>query len=260
MVSKFLAMVLVFIMASVAWGADIRVVTEEWPPYSCVKKNKVEGLVTEVIRATLDQADLGYTIEAYPWARAYEMARNEKNVLIYSIFKLPNREAHFKWIKIDGLAVDMALFRPKYREDIHLNSLEDAKGYRVGVTRETSTHHFLLGKGFEEGVNLFPVNCEEQNSLKSQPKARRIDLTTGDVLSLAQWLKTSNLSPDYWVREMSLFQQPLYMAFGLETSDELVDKVRQAFESIKAQGQVAQILGEYHELFSMETAAGGGDQ
>ncbi len=255
-----LAGVFALVMATGALCADIQVVTEEWPPYNCVRNGRIEGIVTEVVKATLEQAGVSYDIEAYPWARAYEMARTGENVLIYSILKLPNRAAHFKWIKIDGLAVEMALFRPKYRKDINLESLDDAKKYRIGVTRATSTHHFLLSQGFVEGANLFPVNSEDLNLHKSEPSTRRIDLTTGDPLSLARWLKMSGLPSDYWVRTMPLFERPIYMAFGLNTSDAVIEKIRQALEEIQAQGKVAAILQSYRELFEVQDGATGGSE
>ena len=192
-----LVAVLIMGMTTAASSGGIRVVTEEWPPYTCSENGEVGGVVTEVVRAALDRAGVDYSIEVYPWARAYDMARTQENVLIYSICRLPAREDSFKWIRLEGLSVEMYLFSPKYRNDIFLNTLEDAKRYRIGVTRETSTHHFLLAHGFVDGKNLFPVNCEEQNELKSSSEVCRIDLTTGDKFSLAHLLKKSGKPSDY---------------------------------------------------------------
>lgn len=243
------AILLVLVVTTTAYGESIKVVTEEWPPYTYSENDQIGGVVTEIVRATLDRSNLAYSIEIYPWARAYEIAKDEKNVLIYSIFKLPNREHSFKWIKIDGLSVNMSLFRPKFRNEMHLTSLEQAKKYKIGVTRETSTHHFLLSRGFVAGVNLFPINSEEQNSLKSRPQNMRIDLTTGDKLSLAHWLKASGFPPDYWVEQVPLFREDFYMAFGMETSDAVVETVRKAFAEMKSQGELKAIVDKYQRMF-----------
>lgn len=244
-----LAVVFVLVFFAGAYGADIKVVTEPWPPYTYNDGNGIQGVVTEIVRATLDESGLDYTIDVYPWARSYDMARTGENVLIYSIFKLPNREKLFKWIKIDGLSINMYLFKPKHRTEINVQCLEDAKQYRIGVTRETSTHYFLLSKGFVEAVNLFPVNCEDLNTLKSSPETMRIDLTTGDRLSQAHQLKTAKLPPDYWVPQIPLFYEDFYMAFGLKTSDEIVDTVRHAFRTIKDEGQLDGIVEKYQRMF-----------
>jgi len=230
-------------------------VTETWPPYTYSKNGEISGVVTEIIRAALDQSRLNYTIELYPFARAYTMARDGENILIYSILKLPSRSKSFKWIKIDGLSIDMYLFKPQYRTDITIRNLADAKRFRVGVTRQTSTHHYLLSKGFIEGVNLFPVNSEQQNAMKSQPETMRIDLTTGDRLSLACWLKKAQLHPEYWVEQLPLFKEDLYMAFGTATSDEIVNRVRRAFRDIRNSGKLADIIAQYHGLFGPKLPA-----
>ena len=240
---------LVLLHAVSAFGGEIRVVTESWPPYTYEENGKNQGVVTEIVEATLKRSGLDYSIKIYPWARSYDMATGEENVLLYPIVRLPNRENMFKWILIDGLAINMSLFRPKYRTDIAVQSLEDARPYRIGVTRDTSTHHFLLSKGFIEGTNLFPVNCEEQNYLKSTPKNMRIDFSTGDELSIAYMLREMGLPSDYWVAQTPLFHENLYMAFGLKTSDEVVEKVRAAFREIKDEGVLAAIVDKYYKMY-----------
>lgn len=249
-----LTLILFFQLQPTCGAESIRVVTEPWPPYTYSENGTTSGVVTEIVRATLDRTDLDYSLEVYPWARAYDMALNNKNVLIYSILKLPNRTNHFKWLKIDGLTIDMYLFSPKHRQDIQFDSLEEAKRYRIGVTRETSTHHFLLSKGFVEGKNLFPVNCEEQNTHKSKPESMRIDLTTGDRLSLAHWLSEADLPPDYWVARLPLFHEDIYMAFSHSTPDDIVDTVRRAFRKVKEEGVLKEIVDTYsHTLATRPT-------
>lgn len=244
-----LAVLLVLFHATAALSESIKVVTEEWPPYNQKTCGKIGGVVTEVVRATLDRAGFEYTIDIYPWARAYDMARTQRNVLVYSIFKLPSREPHFKWIKVEGLSIDMYLFSPKHRTDITITTLEEARKYRVGVTRETSTHHFLLSQGFKDGVNLFPVNCEQQNELKSSQNVGRIDLTTGDKLSLAHWLKRSGHPSDYWVPRVPIFTEDFYMAFGNQTPDAVVGRVRKAFLEIREEGKLDAIVDKYWRMF-----------
>jgi len=232
-----------------AYCTEVTVVTEPWPPYSYNDGCEIRGVITEIIQATLERSGLDYTIDIYPWARAYDMAKSRENVLIYSIFRLPSREKFFKWIRIDGFQVNMFLFRPAYRDDITVKTLEAARNYRIGVTRETSTHHFLLSRGFIEGVNLFPVNSEEQNALKSSPGTRRIDFATGDELSLAHWLKEANLPSDYWVPQILLFHKEVYMAFGTRTSDEVVEKVAAAYRAIRDEGILDSIVEKYRRMY-----------
>lgn len=232
-----------------AQGADLRVVTEQWPPYTHVEDGKMTGVVSEVVLTALDRSGLSYTVEVLPWARAYKLARTEPNVLIYTILKLESRAPLFTWIKLDGLSIEMYLFRPKHRREIELRTLDDAKNFRVGVTRDTSTHHFLLNHGFKEGENLFPVRCEQLNLLKSQPGTRRVDLTTGDRLSTACALAEGGLPPDYCVPQILLFKEDLYMAFSRDTPARIVERVRRGLEAAQRDGTLDSAVEKYNHMF-----------
>ncbi len=230
------------ILAGTAAADPLMVVTEQWPPYNYAEDGEVRGVVTEIVRATLETAGIAHEIRVFPWARAYKMAENRENVLIYSIFKLPSREQDFQWIPVSGLSTKMYLFRPRERPDIRVETLDDARRYRIGVTRETSTHHFLLSHGFVEGLNLFPVTHEIQNAFKAAPERHTLDLTTGDRLSLAHWLEVGGFPADYWTPVLLLFEETIYMAFGLKTDPATVDRVRAALAAIRAEGVVDGII------------------
>jgi polar amino acid transport system substrate-binding protein len=236
-------------VTSQAGAEELTVVTEEWPPYNYTEEGRIIGVVTEVVRAVLEKTDLKWEIQMFPWARAYKMAQMQENVMIYTIFKLPNREHLFKWIKIEGLSTQMYLYSPSSRPDIQIACLEDAKKYKTGVTRETSTHHFLISKGFQEGVNLFPVTSEIQNAFKADPKRQSLDLTTGDRLSLAMWLKKYNFPADYWQRQVFLFKEDFYMGFSQKTPDAVVEKVRTALKQIQSEGILDAILEKYNRMY-----------
>lgn len=238
-------LVLALILAVPASAETITIVTEEWPPYNYSEDGVVKGVVTEIVREAMNRTGLEYSIQAMPWSRAYAMAMNTDNVMIYSIFKLPNREASFQWIPLHGPAVTMYLFKPVHREDIQIQDLEDAKHYVVGVTRDTSTHHFLLENGFEENVNLIPLPSEEQNIHMTLPDVERTDLLTGDRLSIAHWLQDSGLTMEYLEEIVFLFQEEFYFAFSRNTSPELVAKVQEAVDEIAADGTMERIMESY---------------
>ena len=243
-----LAGCLVVFLSTLAAAAPLRVVTEDWPPYNYTEDGKVVGLATEMVRAILDRAGVEYTLECLPWARAYGLALNDPGVMIYSILKVGDREPLFKWVRMDGLGVDMYLFRPQYRREITASSIDEAKAYRVGVTRESATHHFLLSKGFTENVNLFPVRSEFLNILKSEPQNGRIDLTTGDLSSVRHWLRMANKPDDYWEPLVPLFHRDLYMAFSLRTPDAVVERVRRACRKLGDEGGLKAIQDKFHCL------------
>ncbi len=231
-------------------ATQLKLVTENWHPFNFEKDGKPAGISIDIIKAALKEAEIEYSIRVLPWARAYDMAQVQENIGIFIIFKLPARADLFKWVKIDGFSSKMYLFSPSFRRDINIQTLEDAKKYRIGVTRESSTHHFLLSKGFVEGRNLFPVTNEIQNAFKAEPKIGRLDLTTGDTHSLANWLKTYNFPPDYWKKELLLFEEEFYIAFSKKTDDRILEKVRYGLHRIRANGALDRILKHHEKALS----------
>jgi polar amino acid transport system substrate-binding protein len=219
-------------------------VTEDWPPYNYADNGIVKGLATEIVQATLAQADSEATIHVYPWARAYNMALKQENVLIYSIRRSPEREALFKWIG-PIFYQNIYLVRLKDRTDIVLTSLEDAKRYRLGVMNQDSSHHFLLRQGFEEGVNLDTASSETLNVKKLF--AGRIDLLVQNNISLAIRMQELELPLSQVAKALPLYDkdQEFFMAFSKQTSDELVNRVRKAFAQLQAAGIIDAILAKH---------------
>lgn len=71
----------------------------------------------------------------YPWARAYQMAQDAPNVLIYSIGRNEQREALFKWVGVIA-PYDVYLYRLKSRPEVKVLSMNDIRNYRVGAVRD----------------------------------------------------------------------------------------------------------------------------
>lgn len=230
-------------------GEPLTAVTEEWPPYNFSEGDEIKGLSTDIIRATLREAGLAAKFEIFPWPRSYKKAKMEANTLIYTILRMPEREEDFQWIKMEGLSESVFLFSPRARPEIVIKSLDDAKRYKIGVSQESASHQFLLSKGFEEGTHLFPVNVASHTVLLSDAKHPRIDLATGDRLSMSIRLKAMEYPPDYWEEELLLFKKDIYMAFGKKTPAHVVKKVRDAYDAIHRAGVVDRLKKGYFEVY-----------
>ena len=237
-------MVLLFTptMAS-AENPELTIVTENIPPFNYVKDGNIQGLSVDILNAILKDLNIEAKIRVYPWTRAYQYALNNKNVLIFTIAKTPERRALFKWV---GNIVESKQFlyvRP-YRKDIVINNLEDVKNYRVGVVRKTLRSEFLKGKGFEPNVNLFFVNSYEQN-LKMLLRDR-IDIWAVNEYTYYFTLKQLNVKKHQLKTALKLdLTSDMQMAFNRDTSDELVDKFRTSLESFKASPSYQEILSSY---------------
>ena len=216
-------------------AAEFQIVTEDFPPMNYEDDGGFKGISTDIVKAVMKRAGLPFNAALYPWARAYNMALKQKNVMIYSIAKTPERENHFRWIG-PMYPFSESLFRLKKRGDIKVNSLEDAKAWRIGVVREYAVHQFLKGKGFKDDEELDPTSSQTLN-LKKLFRGR-VDLIVGAAGDLAYRMnKNPDLPPFEEIEEVFGLKEvftEVYMAFGLKTPDETVNRVRTAFEQLKS--------------------------
>jgi len=252
-----LTIALVFFTASLCGAADLQVVTEEWKPYNYKENGEVTGMSTEVVKATLEKAGISYKIDVLPWARALKKARNEPNVLIYTIVRNKAREKKFKWIgplfstDNEGDST-MSLYRLKDRKDIVSKDLKGVIKYKIGVVRGNDLSSFKKA-GLKEGKQLFPV-AEEVTNIKKLFKGR-IDLISGSNNYLQghfDKIKDPGISIDKIeaVCPITAASEPsketlVCMAFGMSTPDDVVEKVRAAFEAIKAEGKIQPIIEKF---------------
>lgn len=240
---SIIMLLIVGLVVGVVGAQEITVVTEEFPPFNYMEDGEITGASTEIVRATLAKAGIQADIRIYPWARAYWMATEQPNVLIYTLARSPEREELFKWIGPIVPPIRAALFKLKERTDIVLTSLDDARQYQIGVVQNDGGHQILLQYGFEDEKNLFTVTKGDQNIRKLL--AGRIDLMFSDSLFVTMKAKELGLPVEQIEEAFLAMEVENYMAFSRQTPDDVVERVRTAFEQLKADGAVEAIITKY---------------
>lgn len=219
---------------------QIKVVTES-TSYSYLQDGKVAGPASEVVESTLQRAGLtDFQIGLYPWARAYDRALQEPNVLIYLIARTPVRESLFKWVG-ELTRIDYHFYKLRGRNDIVVRNLEDAKKYSVGVVRDDVRHQYLQANKFTKLV----VSAQNADSfrrlLNEQIQLLPISARDAAVLCKETRIDCSILEKAFTPADLAT---SLYMAYSAKTADEIVSRSRVAFERLKAEGFVAQTMSE----------------
>lgn len=151
-----LLITVVFLLPS-AEAATLSVVTELSPPYQTMEQNHIGGSATEKVRDFLKLSNIHYEISMFPWARAYLLAENQPNTLIYSMAKTASREDKFHWL-IQTYEFKPYLLGKKNITSLQLTKLDQAKTKLIAVQRSDFAHDYLLEKGFIEGKNLVVTN------------------------------------------------------------------------------------------------------
>jgi polar amino acid transport system substrate-binding protein len=226
-----------FLAVPAARAQTIHAVTET-TSYSFLKEGKVVGPATEVVELSLNRAGLSdYQINLYPWARSYDMALKEPNVLIYAIARTPAREQQFKWVG-ELMKVQFHFYKLKDHKAI-VRNLQDAKTLAIGVLRDDIRHQYLKEKGFTRLV----VSAQQEDLFRKllSGQVDIIPLPEDDAASLCKEMQVNceSLEKIYTLDELST---GLYMAYSLATPDALVERTRSAFEKIRAAGTVKSIM------------------
>ena len=223
--------------AAVSQVQPMRVVTET-TPYTYLDGSKVVGTATEVVELTLQRAGLkDYTMHLYPWARAYDMALKEPNVLIFLIARTPAREQQFLWAG-EIMKIQYHLYRLKSRA-LDISTLESAKAYTIGVMRDDVRQQYLRSKGFERLV----VSAQPLDNFRKLLRGQvdLVPLTMGDAGLLCQQA-TFDCAGLERVLTLDEASAGLYMAYSLQTPREVVQRTQQAFDRLKAEGLVQRIM------------------
>lgn len=227
-----------------ARAQDIRIVTEEFPPYNYSDDGFAKGLSSEVVQAVLAETGLTAEFLFLPWARAYLTAQNTKNTVIFSIGRIPEREDLFEWIGVIA-PYNTSLYKLASRTDLTIVSLSDAKDYSIGVSVEDVIYQYLKSQNF---TNLDIVGEDVLNIRKLA--LSRLDLIAFDEAASQYYLDLEDIDPALFDRIYRLddISGGLYMAINKDSDPELIRSLKSGLEAIKADGTYDQILNRHRVM------------
>jgi polar amino acid transport system substrate-binding protein len=226
-----------------AFAQPLTIITDPYPPLGYINKDgEIVGSTVDIIRLLLKRTDIDGKFVMYPWARAYEMAQNEKDILIYQLTYSKDRERLFQLVG-PILSSREYLFKLKERKDVAVNDLEDAKRYLVGTVRDYFAHRYLLENGFEEGKNLEVVHDDDINLKKLV--SRRIDLMVLTDYTFYYRVKEAGYDRDDFEKALLVYSEDSYIAFSRQTSPDVVSRIAKALVAIKRDGSYDRIMEKW---------------
>lgn len=214
---------------------NILVVTEPWPPFNYVNQdNQVVGIATEILKEVLNEANLNYQISVYGWQRAYNLAKNNKNTLIYTIFRIDSREDDFQWICPLISTQGVSVYRLKSREDINIKHINDLKSYHLGVVGTGVTYDYLIAHGFSINRNI-DIATDELANIRKLFKGR-VDLIIQEEEPLALRMQQVGLPIEGLKKVFAILsnkERQACMAMSLDTSKAVIQKLQNALNKVQ---------------------------
>jgi polar amino acid transport system substrate-binding protein len=232
--------ILTIIFSEDLYAQKITILTEHLAPFQVVNEKSISGISTEIVEATLKEANYEYEIAAYPWSLSFNRAKHEKNTCIYSLSRIPEREPLFEWVgHIISSTISLYSLASK---QISINNLNDAKKYKTAVIRDDVTHHFLLSKGFIENENLYVMdNYDSLLKLLEIPN-RNIDLVVLNDDLIYNRVKSTEAASKYKnvynMRELTL---NFHLACSLSTEKNIIAKLTKSMKKLEQDGDFSVI-------------------
>ncbi|RXK00050.1 hypothetical protein CRV02_10575 [Arcobacter sp. CECT 8989] len=237
---KILFTILLFINTYL-FAIEIQPLTEPWIPYQIENKDGLSGISIDLIKEIQKRIGNKKEIKVFPWKRAYNITLRKKGYALFLTVKSKEREKLFKWVGPIA-SVKMRFFKNASREDLDIRTLEDAKEVNsIIVEGDTVTVDVLKKLGFNN-LDLNTLTSHRLNKLLEN----KTDLFPTDEVSFIYNLKQQGLDKKIIpVKMEAFFESKLYIAFNKETSDDIINRWKAAFEEIKADGTYNKILERY---------------
>ncbi len=139
----------------------LRIVTAPHQLLQYKENNQLKGTTIEILNLLLNDSKIEAKVEFMPWARAYNIAKNNSNTLILSMIRTPDRENKFYWLGIVS-QLSRVFISLKNKPDNFVKNDFEAKQKKTAVVRNSNSHFELIKKGFIEGENLYLVSSINQ--------------------------------------------------------------------------------------------------
>lgn len=211
---------------------DLTYITEQFPPYNFQEDGKLQGISVDMIEMVWERMgeDLNRSIiELLPWTEGYQRALDEKNTVLFSTARLPQREQLFKWAGPIGPIRNVLL--AKKDRNLNISKAEDLKNYRIGAIKEDSAVQMLLDKGLKkedlvlEATSGQVIEMLQNNSIDAW--------AYGDTAGIWLIQRSGANASDYGVAYV-LGQTDYYYAFNKEIPDSLVQSFQAAIDYTKS--------------------------
>ena len=216
-------------------AAELTILTENLPPLNFVQDGQLVGPSVDIVREIQSRVGSMAPIKVYPWARAYKMALEDENVVLFSTTYTKDRHDKFKWIGPLATKRDILVARKSSR--LQIATLDDAKRVgRIGTLRDDTRERFLQMHGF---TNLESVSDEQKNAEKLM--MGRIDLWAYKIPGFKTVCRLAGVDADAFEEVCHLRKIDVMIAFSKSTSDTIVMSWQRAFEGMQADGTILRI-------------------
>lgn len=204
-------------------SSTLHFLTEHSPPGQFLTdEGEVAGVTVELLKAVANNLQQDVQFSLLSWARAYEIALQGKNTVLFETARIPQREDRFKWVGPIKL-FDMRLYGTKRVAQTGLDVNMLHRRYRACGYRGAAHVSYLMALGFEEGKNLTLTS-------RAGDCLQMIKLGRTDIVALNYYRYGDEATEeDAVIYAMTpLYFSELFLAFSPFVSDSVIARWQQA--------------------------------
>jgi len=206
----------------------------DWKPY-CYKENgQLQGSLVDISKAILNEADIKYTFNVFPWVRVYHKGLNEADFLILGLGRTQARETSFKWIAPLKKPSKIHAYK-RTGSEISLDHTDDLKDFTIAVERGSYTHDYLIDSGHDEDKLL---TVSRYSQLFNVLLHERAELFLLDDSAFQPEALRGGFDPDLFQRSILVFTVTEYLATSMKTSNEMIEKIQSSYAKLTKQGKI----------------------
>lgn len=220
--------------------------TENYPPYNAPTTDQsfahnaedITGICTDMVKAMMARLDYDFVMKMRDWSLAYDWVQGRENHGLFCTARTDERENQFQWVG-PLASIKWTLFAAP-DSDITLDSLEDARGYKIAGYKGDVMSDYLIREGFDVIANVSGAQNPRRLTL-GQADLWVTDGAVGPLVAQEEYGITG-LKPVLVFRET-----PMYLAVSNETDEAVVGELQRAIDDARNAGEFAAISAKYRE-------------
>jgi polar amino acid transport system substrate-binding protein len=210
---------------------NLTYITEQYPPYNFQEEGQLQGISVDLLEEMWKRMGIPLNksaIELLPWTEGYQRALNENNTVLFTTFRLPEREQLFKWVGPAASGRDVLL--AKKDKNVTIADPQDLKKYRIGAIKDDVAVQRLLKSGLSkddlilESTSAPIMEMLENGSLDAW--------AYNDLAGIVLIQEAGENASDYAIAYV-LAQGDGYYAFNKGTPDSVVRSFQEALDYIQ---------------------------
>jgi polar amino acid transport system substrate-binding protein len=213
----------------------IVLMTESYPPFSYQEPGgKYRGAGIDQVEVIMREAQVPFTLEILPWARAIAMAETQAGHCVFAAARTAEREPRFKWVV--PLFIDRSILVRHGGSKVSAATMDEARQYTVGTHRADYTEGLLKSFGFMK----IDLSADIDTTLRKLLEGRI------EMMPMSEGVYEKLRGTGTTIEKVIVFsEQPLGIACNRATPDALIATMQTNLDRLIKDGAQAAILNRY---------------